>query len=57
MGLFFRRSKVLGRGVRLNASNRGVSFSKRFGRTTVDSRGRVSVRLFKGLTWHGRLWR
>ncbi|WP_432535962.1 DUF4236 domain-containing protein [Kineococcus arenarius] len=57
MGLFFRRSRVLGRGVRLNASNRGVSFSKRFGRTTVDSRGRVSVRLFKGLTWHGRLWR
>ncbi|WP_432572984.1 DUF4236 domain-containing protein [Kineococcus sp. SYSU DK005] len=57
MGLIFRRSKDLGRGVRLNASNRGVSFSKRFGRTTVDSRGRFSVRLFKGLTWHGRLWK
>ncbi|NAZ86927.1 DUF4236 domain-containing protein [Kineococcus indalonis] len=57
MGLIFRRSEDLGRGVRLNASNRGVSFSKRFGRATVDSRGRLSVRLFKGLTWHGRLWK
>ncbi|GAB3221837.1 hypothetical protein GCM10027586_12390 [Kineococcus gypseus] len=57
MGLVFRRSKELGRGVRLNASHRGVSFSKRLGRATVDSRGRITVRLFKGLTWHGRLWR
>ncbi len=57
MGLVFRRSRVLGGGVRVSASNRGVSASKRFGRVTVDSRGRIAVRLFKGLTWHGRLWR
>ncbi|MCI2240146.1 DUF4236 domain-containing protein [Paenibacillus sp. TRM 82003] len=57
MGLIFRRSRNLGRGFRVNASNRGVSVSKRIGRATVDSRGRFAVRLFKGLTWHGRLWR
>ncbi|WP_432507633.1 DUF4236 domain-containing protein [Kineococcus arenarius] len=57
MGWVFRGSRVLGRGVRVAASNHGVRASKRFGRVTVDSRGRVAVRLFKGLTWHGRLWR
>ncbi len=52
----FRWSKALGRGVRLNAGRSGLSVSKRFGRATVSSTGRVSVRLLKGLSWRGKLW-
>ena len=56
MPLSFRWSKRLGRGLRLNASRSGLSVTKRIGRATVSSTGRVSVRLLKGLNWHGKLW-
>lgn len=49
MGLVFSRRKRLGRGVDLNLSKSGASVSKRAGRVTVNSRGRASVRLAKGL--------
>lgn len=51
MGLVFRRSMRLGKGSRVNLSKRGVSVSQRAGRVTVNSRGRVTVRLLPGLSW------
>lgn len=54
MGLLFRRSKKLGKGLRLNLTQRGVSASARRGPLSVSSKGRVSVRLGKGFSW--RIW-
>ncbi|MBB2901663.1 hypothetical protein FHR75_002478 [Kineococcus radiotolerans] len=56
MPFSFRWSKALGRGLRLNAGRSGVSLTKRLGRATVSTTGRVSVRLGKGLSWRGKLW-
>lgn len=55
MGLIFRRRKSLGRGTTLNVSGSGARVSKRTGRVTVNSRGRVSVRLLPGLAWRFKL--
>lgn len=55
MSLTWRRRIRLGRSSWLNLSRRGVSASKRIGRATVSTTGRVSVRLGKGLSWRGRL--
>jgi hypothetical protein len=55
MGLLFsRRVPLKKRGLLrtwLNLSTRGVSGSARVGRFTVNSRGRVTVRLRKGLSF------
>ncbi|MBI9001061.1 DUF4236 domain-containing protein [Corynebacterium sp. CCM 9185] len=56
MGLNDRRRKSLGKGTWLNLSGSGASVSKRFGPLTVNSRGRISLRLPGGLNWRGR-WR
>ncbi|WP_432564323.1 hypothetical protein [Kineococcus sp. SYSU DK003] len=52
----FRRTRRLGRGFDAHLSERGASVSKRFGRLTVSSNGRVHVRLFKGFSWGKKLW-
>jgi hypothetical protein len=51
MSLLFRRTKRLGRGLRLNVTGRGVSATARKGRVTVSSRGHLTIRLGKGLSW------
>ncbi|MCM3521795.1 DUF4236 domain-containing protein [Curtobacterium sp. P97] len=51
MGLLFRKSKRLGRGVRLNVTQRGVSASARRGPISVSSKGRVTIRLGKGFSF------
>ena len=51
MGLNYRKRINLGRGASLNVSGSGVSGSKRLGRITINSRGRISIRLWKGFTW------
>ena len=51
MGLIFRRRVRLGRRGWLNLSRRGVSASSRLGPLTVNSRGRWSLRLGRGLSW------
>ena len=56
MGFSYRRSVRLGRGTRLNVSTSGVSASKRIGRVTVSTTGRLTIRLLKGLSWRGKLW-
>jgi hypothetical protein len=48
VGFTFRRRKRLGRSTYLNVGKTGGSVSKRAGRVTVNSRGRISVRLGKG---------
>lgn len=51
MGFVFRRSIGLGRGTRLNISNRGASVSQRIGRLTLNSRGGGSIRILPGLSF------
>jgi hypothetical protein len=51
MGFYIRRRRRLGRSSWVNLSKSGVSVSKRVGPVTVNSRGRVRVRLFKGVGW------
>lgn len=56
MGFTFRRKVPIDATSWVNVSSAGVSMSKRIGRrVTVNSRGRVTVRLARGLSW--RLFR
>jgi hypothetical protein len=50
MGLIFRKTIKLGKKTRLNVSKSGVSASRKAGPLTVNSRGRITIRLGKGLT-------
>lgn len=56
MGLVYRRRKRIGRRTHANASATGASISQRYGRVTVNSRGRGSVRLARGFSWRFRWW-
>lgn len=56
MGFSFQRRKRLGRTGSLNLSKSGASVSKRTGRVTMNSRGRGSVRIAKGLSFRFKLW-
>jgi hypothetical protein len=49
VGFIFNRRKSLGRGIRVNMSKSGASVSKRKGRVTVNSRGRLTIRLGRGI--------
>lgn len=51
MGLVFNRRKKIGKGTTLNVSKKGASVSKKVGRVTVNSRGKASVRLGKGISF------
>lgn len=53
MGFYVRKRVRLGKGTWLNISKRGISASKRIGPLTVNSRGRTSVRLGKGIGYRG----
>jgi uncharacterized protein DUF4236 len=55
VGLQWRRTVRLGKGRRLNLSKSGVSVSKKQGPITLNSRGRVSIRLARGLSWRFKL--
>ncbi len=56
MGLTYRRRKRLGRSSWLNVGSGGVTASRRTGRVTVNSRGRGSVRIARGLSFRFKLW-
>ncbi len=57
MGLFFRRSLRLSRNNRLNVSSSGASVSHRVGPVTINSNGRVAIRLpIRGLSLRFKLW-
>ena len=51
MGLIFRKRVKLDDDTAANLSTHGVSVSRRLGRVTVSSRGRVSIRLLPGLSF------
>lgn len=51
MGLIYRRRVRTSRTTRLNISGHGVSESARAGRVTVNTRGRVTIRLAPGLSF------
>lgn len=51
VGLSFRKTIKLGKKTRLNVSKSGISVSRKAGPVTVNSRGRITIRLGKGLTW------
>lgn len=51
MGLIFRKTKKLGKNTRLNVSKSGVSVSRKAGPITLNSRGRITIRLGKGISW------
>ena len=53
MGFYVRKRVRLGKGTWLNMSKRGVSASQRIGPFTVNSRGRTSLRLGKGVGYRG----
>ena len=55
MGLVWRKRLRLGKGAHLNLSKSGATVSKRTGRVTLNSRGRVSVRLLPGLSWRFKI--
>ncbi|NNC10710.1 DUF4236 domain-containing protein [Planctomonas sp. JC2975] len=55
MGLYVRKRVALGRGTHVNISKTGASVSKRVGRVTFSSRGRLSVRVLPGLTFRTKL--
>lgn len=60
MGLYYRRKLPIHADRDdewVNLSKHGASVSKRVGkRVTVNSRGRVYVRLARGLSWRGKLF-
>lgn len=56
MGLSYRYRKRVGRST-LNLSKSGPSLSRRVGRLTVNSRGRGTVRIAKGLSFKFKFWR
>lgn len=51
MGLLFRRSKKIGKGVRLNVAQRSVSASAKRGPFSASTKGRVTIRLGKGFSF------
>src|SRR3954454_13611721 len=51
MGLRVRRSFKVAPGLRLNVSKSGLSTSSKLGPLTVNSRGRTTVRLAKGISY------
>jgi len=55
MPLVWRRSLRVGRRSRLNLSKSGVSLYKKVGPLSLNSRGRGSIRLGKGISWRFKL--
>ena len=50
MGIYYRKRVRVGERTNVNVSGRGVSVSERVGRVTLNSRGRISVRILPGLS-------
>lgn len=55
MGFSFQRRRRIGRNTFVNASKSGVSVSRRAGRATINSKGRVTFNFGHGLRWRGKL--
>jgi hypothetical protein len=55
MPFYFRKRVAVTPTTRINVSKTGASVSKRVGRVTFNSRGRVSVRVLPGLSFRMKL--
>ncbi len=53
MGFYVRKRVRVGKGSWLNISKRGVSVSNKVGPLTANSRGRVNLRLGRGIGYRG----
>lgn len=51
MGLRIQRKVKVGKKAHINISNSGASTSVKLGRVTLNSRGRNSIRLAKGISF------
>lgn len=51
MGFIFRKRVKLGKHGHVNISKSGASVSEKLGPVTVNSRGRVTVRILPGLSF------
>lgn len=51
MGFSFRKTLKLGKNSNLNVSKSGISATQKVGPISINSRGKVTIRLGKGLTW------
>ena len=51
MGLIYRRSRRTSPNTRINYGTGGVSGTWKLGPLTINSRGRVTLRLGRGLSW------
>jgi hypothetical protein len=51
MGLIYRRSRRVTPNTRINYGTGGVSGTWRLGLFTINTRGRFTVRLGRGLSW------
>jgi hypothetical protein len=59
MAFIYRKRIRMGKRGSINLSKSGISASERLGPLTVNSRGRISLRLLPGLTFRfgGKKWR
>ena len=51
MGINFRKTIQITKHLKANISKRGVSFTGKFGPLSINSKGKGSINLFKGLTY------
>lgn len=51
MGLLFRKSIRAGKNTRVNLSGSGASVTHRVGPIGINSRGRITIRLGKGISF------
>jgi hypothetical protein len=51
MPLYFRKRATINKTTHVNVSKSGMSVSKKIGPVTLNSRGRVTVRIMPGLTF------
>ena len=54
MGMQFKKRKKIGKNTHLNIS--GASVSHKAGPVSMSSRGHVSIRLGKGISFRKKLW-
>jgi hypothetical protein len=55
MGIIYRRRIALSKTAHVNVSKSGVSATKKIGRVSLNTRGRGSIRLGKGLSFRFKL--
>lgn len=51
MGISYRKRIKVGDGTFLNISKSGVSISQKVGKTTINSRGTITINLGNGITY------